>query len=34
MGGSREFFEVSPLTAFDKVREIGALFMVGDPIIY
>jgi len=33
-GGSREFFEVSPLTAFDKVREIGALFMVGDPIIY
>jgi len=33
-GGSREFFKVSPLTAFDKVREIGALFMVGDPIIY
>jgi hypothetical protein len=33
-GGSREFFEVSPLTAFDKVREIGALFMVGDPIVY
>lgn len=33
-GGSREFFTVSPLTAFDKVREIGALFMVGDPIIY
>jgi len=34
MGGSREFFEVSPLTAFDKVREIGALFMVGDPIVF
>ena len=33
-GGSREFFKVSPLTAFDKVREIGALFMVGDPIVY
>ena len=33
-GGSREFFTVNPLTAFDKVREIGALFMVGDPIIY
>jgi len=33
-GGSREFFEVSPLTAFDKVREIGAMFMVGDPIVF
>lgn len=34
MGGSREFFEVSPLAAFDKLREIGALFMVGEPIVY
>jgi len=33
-GGSREFFEVDPLTAFDKVREIGALFVVGNPIVY
>ena len=33
-GGSREFFTVSPLTAFDKVREIGAMFAVGDPIVY
>jgi len=34
MGGSREFFTVDPLTAFDKVREVGALFMVGNPIVY
>ena len=33
-GGSREFFMVPPLAAFDKVREIGALFTVGEPIIY
>lgn len=33
-GGKREFFTLSPLTAFDKVREIGALFQVGEPIIY
>lgn len=33
-GGKREFFTLSPLTAFDKVREVGALFMVGEPIIY
>lgn len=33
-GGSREFFEVDALTAFDKVREIGAMFMVGNPIVY
>jgi len=33
-GGSREFFKVSPLTAFDKVREIGAMFMVGNPIVF
>ena len=33
-GGSREFFTLSPLTAFDKIREVGALFAVGEPIIY
>jgi hypothetical protein len=33
-GGKREFFTLSPLTAFDKIREVGALFTVGDPIIY
>jgi hypothetical protein len=33
-GGSREFFEVSPFTAFDKIREVGALFTVGEPVIY
>ena len=33
-GGSREFFMVPPLAAFDKVREIGSLFTVGEPIIY
>jgi len=33
-GGSREFFEVDPLSAFDKVREIGALFAVGNPIVF
>jgi len=30
----KEFFQINPLTAFDKVREIGALFQVGNPIIY
>lgn len=33
-GGSREFFTLDPLTAFDKVREIGAMFAVGNPITY
>lgn len=33
-GGSREFFTLSPFTAFDKVREVGAVFQVGEPIIY
>jgi len=33
-GGSREFFMVPPLAAFDKIREIGAVFQVGEPIIY
>ena len=33
-GASREFFTLSPFTAFDKVREVGDMFRVGDPIIY
>jgi hypothetical protein len=33
-GGSREFFKVTPFEAFDKVREVGDMFRVGDPIIY
>ena len=33
-GGSREFFKVTPFEAFDKIREVGALFTVGEPIIY
>ena len=34
LGNSREFFTLDPFTAFDKVREIGALHRVGDPITY
>lgn len=33
-GSKREFFSLNPLTAFDKLREMGALFMVGNPIIF
>jgi hypothetical protein len=33
-GGSREFFKVTPFEAFDKIREVGALFQVGEPVIY
>jgi hypothetical protein len=33
-GNSREFFTLSPFTAFDKIREVGALFTVGECIIY
>lgn len=33
-GNSREFFTLDPLTAFDKVREVGAVFTVGNPITY
>jgi hypothetical protein len=33
-GNEREFFQINPLTAFDKIREIGALFQVGNPIVY
>jgi hypothetical protein len=34
LGNSREFFLLDPFTAFDKVREVGAVFMVGNPITY
>lgn len=33
-GNSREFFTLDPLTAFDKVREVGAVFAIGNPITY
>ena len=33
-GGSREFFKLDPFAAFDKIREVGALDSVGNPIIY
>jgi len=33
-GTQREFFSLDPLTAFDKAREIGALFLVGNPIVF
>jgi hypothetical protein len=33
-GNSREFFSVDSLTAFDKVREVGVMFRVGNPIVY
>ena len=33
-GNEREFFKLDPLIAFDKLREIGALHQVGNPIIY
>jgi hypothetical protein len=33
-GKLREFFNIDPLTAFDKVREVGSSFMVGNPIIF
>jgi hypothetical protein len=34
LGNSREFFTLDPLTAFDKIREVGAIFQVGNPITY
>jgi hypothetical protein len=34
LGNSREFFTLDPLTAFDKIREVGAVFQVGNPITY
>jgi hypothetical protein len=33
-GNEREFFRLDPLTAFDKLREVGALFQAGNPIVY
>lgn len=33
-GAKREFFSLSPFQAFDKIREVGALFQVGEPIIF
>jgi hypothetical protein len=33
-GASREFFALDSLTAFDKLREIAALHMIGNPIVY
>ena len=33
-GNSREFFTLDPFEAFDKVREVGALFQIGNPISY
>lgn len=33
-GGTREFFEVDVMTAIDKVREVGAMFQVGNVIVY
>jgi hypothetical protein len=33
-GKVREFFNMDPLSAFDKVREVGSSFMVGNPIIF
>ena len=33
-GSSREFFKLTPFQAFDKVREVGALFQVGEPIYF
>ena len=34
LGNSREFFNIDPLSALDKLREIGSLSMVGNPIIF
>lgn len=33
-GHSREFFTVDAVTALDKLREVGALFQVGNVIVY
>lgn len=34
LGNEREFFELDPFTAFDKIREVGEVFRVGNPITY
>lgn len=33
-GSKREFFSIDCLTAFDVIREIGALHIVGNPIVF
>ena len=33
-GNEREFFKLDPIIAFDKLREIGSLHQVGEPIVY
>lgn len=33
-GSSREFFSIDPISALDKLREIGSLSMVGNPITF
>lgn len=33
-GSSREFFSIDPITALDKLREVGSISMVGNPIIF
>jgi hypothetical protein len=33
-GNEREFFKLDPIIAFDKLREIGSLHQVGNPIVY
>lgn len=33
-GSTREFFNITPFQAFDKVREVGAAFQVGEPIYF
>ena len=34
LGSKREFFELSPLTALDKLREIGSFYRVGNVVEY
>ena len=33
-GNEREFFKLDPIIVFDKLREIGSLHQVGNPIVY
>ena len=33
-GSKREFFKLTPFQAFDKIREVGALFQVGEPLYF
>jgi len=34
LGNQREFFTLSPFQAIDKIREVGAMYQVGEPILY